>query len=62
MLFPFSKAPLSLAAEQQFYLLWPLVEALLAPLWAVVWMVAIVVNQLANFGITDPRTNAPASL
>ena len=35
-----------------------MIEALLAPLWAVVWMVAMVVNQLANFGITDSRTNA----
>lgn len=44
----------SLATEEQFYLLWPLLQALLAPIiLAVTWVVFFVVNQLINFGVLD---------
>lgn len=47
----------SLAAEEQFYLLWPLVEKLGRPRLTLALLVAILgVNQLVNFGVTDPWT------
>ena len=45
----------SLATEEQFYILWPLVEKLLRPKWALGVLFGIIgVNQLVNFGVTDP--------
>ncbi|MEZ5891782.1 MAG: acyltransferase [Parvularculaceae bacterium] len=45
----------SLATEEQFYLVWPLIEAFAAPFIALwFWIVALVVNQLINFGVLDP--------
>ncbi|MEO1585542.1 MAG: acyltransferase [Planctomycetota bacterium] len=47
----------SLATEEQFYILWPLIEKLLRPRWALGVLLGIIgVNQLINFGITDPLT------
>ena len=44
----------SLATEEQFYLIWPLFEAMAAPIVMVgFWAVALVVNQLINFGVLD---------
>lgn len=43
----------SLAAEEQFYLLWPPVERWLGRWVFPVWIVAIVINQAANFGWLD---------
>lgn len=45
----------SLAAEEQFYLVWPLCEKILKPraVWALLGAV-LVVNQLINFGVADP--------
>ncbi len=44
----------SLAAEEQFYLLWPPVERWLGRwLWPI-WILAIVINQAANFSLLDP--------
>ncbi len=49
----------SLATEEQFYLIWPLVEAFLTPIaTAVFWIVALIINQLINFGVLDPAINA----
>jgi peptidoglycan/LPS O-acetylase OafA/YrhL len=49
----------SLATEEQFYLVWPLVEAFFAPFLAAgFWVVALVVNQLINFGVLDPAIDA----
>lgn len=49
----------SLATEEQFYLVWPLVEAFFAPFLAAgFWVAAIVVNQLINFGVLDEPINA----
>lgn len=49
----------TLAAEEQFYILWPLIEKLLRPRWALgVLLCVIGVNQLINFGVTDPLTAA----
>ncbi len=45
----------SLATEEQFYLVWPLIESFAAPIaMIVVWAAALIVNQLINFGILDP--------
>ncbi|GJL91034.1 acyltransferase family protein [Hyphococcus sp.] len=45
----------SLATEEQFYLVWPLVEAFFAPVFAAgFWVTAFIVNQLINFGLLDP--------
>ena len=45
----------SLATEEQFYMIWPLFEAFATPLvMAAFWVVAVVVNQLINFGVLDP--------
>jgi len=44
----------SLATEEQFYLVWPLVETFLAPVAGVVVLIAsLIVNQLVNFGVLD---------
>ena len=44
----------SLATEEQFYLVWPLVEAFVAPLvGGAIWAGAFIVNQLVNFGLLD---------
>lgn len=43
----------SLAAEEQFYLLWPPVERWLGRWWWAVWGVALATNQVANFGGLD---------
>ncbi len=49
----------SLATEEQFYLVWPLIEAFAAPIAAAgFWVVALIVNQLVNFGVLDPAINA----
>lgn len=49
----------SLATEEQFYLVWPLVEAFFAPFLAAgFWVVALIVNQLINFGVLDPAIDA----
>lgn len=45
----------SLATEEQFYLIWPLIESLAAPIAALwFWVSALIVNQLINFGVLDP--------
>ena len=45
----------SLATEEQFYLVWPMVEKLLRPVGVAVMLAAVlVVNQLINFGVLDP--------
>ncbi len=45
----------SLATEEQFYLIWPLIEAFAAPIVMVVfWATALLANQLINFGVLDP--------
>lgn len=45
----------SLATEEQFYLIWPLIEAFATPIIMVfVWAAALVANQLINFGLLDP--------
>lgn len=47
----------TLATEEQFYILWPLIEKLLRPKWALGVLFGIIgINQLINFGITDPLT------
>ena len=44
----------SLATEEQFYVIWPLIEAFIAPIAALwVWVGALIVNQLINFGVLD---------
>lgn len=43
----------SLAAEEQFYLLWPPVERFLGRAVLLVWIGAVAVNQAANFGLLD---------
>lgn len=44
----------SLATEEQFYLIWPMIEKLLRPLGiAMVLALVLVVNQLINFGFLD---------
>ncbi|WP_428408522.1 acyltransferase family protein [Hyphococcus sp.] len=49
----------SLATEEQFYVVWPLVEAFFAPVAAAAfWFVALIVNQLINFGVLDPAIDA----
>ncbi len=49
----------SLATEEQFYLIWPLIEAFAAPIVATgFWIVALVINQLINFGLLDPAIEA----
>ena len=49
----------SLATEEQFYLVWPLVEAFFAPVFAAgFWVAAFVVNQLINFGVLDPAIDS----
>ncbi len=45
----------SLATEEQFYLVWPMIEKLLRPVGVAVMLAAVlVVNQLMNFGVLDP--------
>ena len=44
----------SLAAEEQFYLLWPPIERWLGRAWLPLWVLAIAVNQLASFRLLDP--------
>lgn len=45
----------SLATEEQFYLVWPMIEAFAAPVIAAgFWIAALIVNQLINFGVLDP--------
>jgi peptidoglycan/LPS O-acetylase OafA/YrhL len=48
----------SLAAEEQFYLVWPLIEKLksVKTIWALL-AIAIGINQLINFGWLDPLFN-----
>ncbi len=41
----------SLAAEEQFYLVWPPIERYLRKLWLPVLVVLLVINQLINFGL-----------
>ena len=49
----------SLATEEQFYLVWPTVEAFAAPaVLAGAWAALFVVNQLINFGVLDPAIAA----
>lgn len=43
----------SLAAEEQFYLLWPPVERWLGRAWWPIWGIAVLVNQLASFRVLD---------
>jgi peptidoglycan/LPS O-acetylase OafA/YrhL len=43
----------SLAAEEQFYLLWPPIERWLRRFWIPIWIVALLVNQLASFRLLD---------
>lgn len=44
----------SLATEEQFYLVWPLIESFATPIVAAsVWVAALLVNQLVNFGVLD---------
>ncbi len=53
----------SLATEEQFYLVWPLFEAFAAPVFATVfWAVALIVNQLINFGVLDPALQSAFGL
>lgn len=45
----------SLATEEQFYLVWPLIEAFATPIMAAgFWIIALIINQLINFGLLDP--------
>lgn len=45
----------SLSTEEQFYIIWPLIEAFAAPFFRLgFWLIAIVINQLVNFGVFDP--------
>ena len=45
----------SLATEEQFYLIWPVVETFFAPVAIfIAWLAAFVVNQLVNLGLLDP--------
>ena len=45
----------SLATEEQFYLIWPLFEAFATPIvMAGFWVIAMIANQLINFGVLDP--------
>lgn len=44
----------SLAAEEQFYLVWPAVERWFSRSWWLPWIVALVVSQAFNFGVLDP--------
>lgn len=49
----------SLATEEQFYLVWPLVETFLAPIAAgIFWIAALIINQLINFGVLDPAIDS----
>lgn len=49
----------TLATEEQFYLLWPIVEAIGRPLVAgVAWVVALITNQMMNFGLFDQSLRA----
>ncbi len=49
----------SLATEEQFYLVWPMVEAFFAPFLAAgFWVAALIINQLINFGVLDQPINA----
>jgi peptidoglycan/LPS O-acetylase OafA/YrhL len=43
----------SLAAEEQFYLLWPPIERWLRRFWIPIWIAAVLVNQLASFRLLD---------
>ncbi|WP_411816050.1 acyltransferase family protein [Hyphococcus sp. DH-69] len=44
----------SLSTEEQFYLVWPLIESFAAPFFRLgFWIFAIFINQLINFGIFD---------
>lgn len=48
----------SLATEEQFYLIWPLIAAFAAPRFAIMfWAGAVLINQLLNFGALDPLIN-----
>lgn len=44
----------SLAAEEQFYLLWPPVERWLGRAWVPIWLSLVLVNQCASFRLLDP--------
>lgn len=49
----------SLATEEQFYLVWPMIEAFAAPIVAAgFWVVALIVNQLINFGVLNPAIDS----
>lgn len=49
----------SLATEEQFYLVWPLIEAFFRPFFAAAfWLAALIVNQLINFGLLDASINS----
>jgi peptidoglycan/LPS O-acetylase OafA/YrhL len=43
----------SLAAEEQFYLLWPPIERWLRRFWIPIWIALVLVNQLASFRLLD---------
>lgn len=44
----------SLATEEQFYLVWPVIEAFATPLvTGGLWLIALLINQLINFGVLD---------
>lgn len=44
----------SLSTEEQFYLVWPIIEAHMMPLAkAVIWALLVLLNQLLNFGVLD---------
>ena len=46
----------SLATEEQFYLVWPILEVLLSPLaMLIAWITALVLNQLVNVGVFADR-------
>jgi len=48
----------SLAAEEQFYLVWPAIERTCGRLWWPVWLAALVVSQAFNFGLL-PQLGLP---
>lgn len=52
----------SLATEEQFYLLWPLVERFLARWVAPILVVGVALNQCLNFGLLDAQVEAVTGL